>query len=947
MHRTRCLAWFVLLLAATVANAASQIPEVKFEKYVLPNGLQVILHENHATPIVTVNLWYHVGAKNERPGRTGFAHLFEHMMFQGSQHHDSDYFGPFQQAGGKLNGSTSQDRTNYWETVPANHLELALWMESDRMGYLLPSMSQKKLDNQRDVVRNERRQSYENRPYGLVEEVLLAAMFPPEHPYSWPTIGSMNDLGRASRDDIAAFFRRYYTPSNASLCIAGDFDPAVAKKLVEKYFGPLPGGPKLEKMKAQPAELQEEKRIVMTDRVGLPRVYMVWPTVADFAEDEAALSILGEVLSTGKTSRFEQTLVRKKQMAQSVGAGQESQEIAGYFAIEATAQPGHKPAEIEAAILDEIGRIQKTPPTAEEVARAQNRIETAIIHSMESHSGFGGLADQLNQYNVTKGEPDYFSKNFDRYQKVTPEDVQRVARKYLGAGRLVLEVLPGKEVTITPDPRIPAEKTREKLAKQVKSTKVSTKETDAKAEDPSRVSLPKAGAAPKFALPPFHRAKLSNGMSLIVVERHELPIAALNVMFPVGKTADPAAKLGLVDLMTAIWDEGTKTRTGEQIADELGGMGATMSFDASWDTTSARLFSLKRHLPKALDIFADVLRHPLFPEKDLEREKGMMLGQLMMIRNEPTALAHLAVGPTIYGAANPYGRCPFGTPATLKATEQADLASFFKAHYRSEQATLIAVGDVTTEELTQELERVFAGWKPTDAETPKVEFAAIPEAKPTRILLIDKPGAAQSVISVAQIGAERRSPDYYAINVMNAIFGGQFMSRLNLNLREDKGFTYGARSSFDWRVYEPGTFVASSSVKTDDTAAALVEFLAEIDGIRGAKAVTPEELKSAKDFLTQGFPSDFETASQIAQRLETLVVYNLPDNYYNTMIPKFNAVTNIDVLAAAEKYLHPDSLSIIIVADRGKVEKSLAKLPSGKIIEFVQFDENFKLVPAK
>ncbi len=364
--------------ATPATNAAGAVPQIRFEKYTLPNGLQVILYEDHSTPIVGVNVWYHVGSKNERPGRTGFAHLFEHMMFQGSKHWDRDYFAPLLKAGGRLNGSTNQDRTNYWETVPANYLELALWMESDRMGFLLPAMSQEKLDKQRDVVKNERRQSYENRPYGLAHEVILAAGYPSDHPYSWPTIGSMTDLDKASREDIADFFRRYYHPGNASFCVAGDFDPAVAKRLVEKYFGPIPCGPKVEKLPVWNGELKEAKRIHMTDRVGLSRLYMVWHSVPAFAADDAELEILADVLAGGKTSRLYRRLVREKQIAQEVQAFQGSDEIAGGFMIVATARPGHTPAELEGVILAELKRIQSAPPSADEVARAVNRFEVAF-----------------------------------------------------------------------------------------------------------------------------------------------------------------------------------------------------------------------------------------------------------------------------------------------------------------------------------------------------------------------------------------------------------------------------------------------------------------------------------------------------------------------------------------------------------------------------------------
>jgi zinc protease len=949
MRTIRCFPWFVLLIFATLACAASPIPEIKFEKYTLPNGLQVILHEDHSTPIVTTNVWYHAGSKNERAGRTGFAHLFEHMMFQGSKHHDSNYFDPFQEAGGKLNGSTNQDRTNYWETVPANYLDIALWMESDRMGYLLPAMSQKKLDNQRDVVRNERRQSYENRPYGLMHEIILAAMFPPDHPYSWPTIGSMVDLEKASRDDIAGFFKNYYNPANASLCIAGDFDPAEAKKLVEKYFGSLPAGPKVEKMKPQPAELKEEKRITMTDRVGLPRLVIAWPTVPEFAEDEPALELLGEILSEGKTSRLEKSLVREKQIAQSVSAGQQSEEIAGAFMIDAVAQPGQKLADVEKAILEEVRRVQEQPPSAEELSRVLNRLETQIVRSLESNSGFGGLADQLNKYNVMKGDPGYLSQDFARYQKVTPEDIQRVAKKYLGPNRIVLEVTPGTEVKITPDPRLPAEEAREKAAKDEKPTAPSAPLATAEGTtDPEwRSNLPKPGPAPKFALPPFKRAKLTNGLELLVVEKHDLPLVAMNLVFPAGKTMDAPNFMGRAALTAAVWDEGTKDRTAEQIADELGGLGAEVSFSAGWDTTSARLSSLKSRYPKALEIFADLLINPLFPQKELEREKKMTLARFMQVRNEPTMLAQLAVGPTLYGSANPYGMPVLGSPESIRRIGQDDLLNFYHFFCRPGGATLIAVGDITTEELTKELEKAFADWKGERQVYGSGRFQSLPTPQATRIILIDKPGAAQSVISVAQLSAERKSPDYYALNVMNAIFGGQFMSRLNMNLRETKGYTYGARSMFEWHVHAPGAYVASSSVKTDVTAPALSAFLSEIDGIRGKNPIKPEELNDAKDYLARGFPSEFETISQIAQRLETLVEYKLPDDYFNTMIPKISAVTADDVLAAAKKYIHPNNLTIIIVGDREKVEKGLQEGQFDKNLELMKFDDNFHLVPAK
>lgn len=932
------------LLTSAEAQTAPRIPKIAFEKYTLPNGLQVILHEDHSTPIVCVNVWYHVGSKNERPGRTGFAHLFEHMMFQGSKHYDRDYFGPLQEAGGKLNGSTNENRTNYWETVPSNYLELALWMESDRMGFLLPAMTEQKFENQRSVVKNERRQSYDNRPYGVAYETILAAMFPADHPYSWPVIGSMADLDEATRDDIANFFRRYYHPANASLCIAGDFDPAAAKKLVEKYFGPIPAGPKVDKMPPMPVALTGETRVKMTDRVGLPRLYLVWPTVPMFAEDEAALEILADVLSGGKTSRLDRVLVREKQIAQDVQVFQGSEELVGALMLVVTARPGHSLQEIQAVVEDELAKMRKEPPTQEEVDRAVNRLEAQFVHSLESVGDFGGRADRLNMYNVYRGDPDYLNRDFDRYTRITPADVQRVAEKYLRPGRVALEVHPGKELTVVPDPRAEDEKVRAELAKKIEVPKIP--DPPVIAEDEARTKLPAPGPAPRFTLPPFHRAALSNGLEVLLVEKHQLPTVTLDLVLRSGRSADPAEKNGLAGLMAAVWDEGTHRRTSEQIADQLAGMGSSLSINMDWDSTSARLFSLKRRLGATLDIYADVLTDPVFPEKEFDRERNMALGRLVQVRDEPTVLASLAVASTLYGPAHPYGHSQYGAPDTLQAIGRGDLETFYRTQVRPERATLIVVGDTTLAEIQPQLEKLLGGWKATGP-APSTDFPPPPEPKPTRIVLVDKPGAPQSVIAVAQQGTERNSPDYHSIAVMNAIFGGQFMSRLNMNLREQKGFTYGARTAFDWRIQQPGPFLATASVQTKVTAPAVVEFLKEFEGMRGGRPVGAQELAFSKAYLTRGYPAGFETSGQIASQLELLVEFKLPDDYFSSYIPKIDAVTAADIDRVAKKYLHPDHLSIIVVGDRSKIAGDLEKLPAGKQLRAYRFDENFRLEEEK
>lgn len=932
-----------LLVSATPGAGASRIPEIPFEKYKLPNGLEVILHEDHSTPIVGVNLWYHVGAKNEKPGRTGFAHLFEHMMFQGSKHHDDDYFGPLQKAGGRLNGSTSQDRTNYWETVPSNYLELALWMEADRMGFLLPVMTQKRLDNQRDVVKNERRQSYENRPYGLAYETILAAMYPPDHPYSWPTIGSMADLDVASRDDIADFFRRYYHPGNASLCIAGDFDPAQAKQLVAKYFGSLPAGPQVARLKPWVPELKGERRIQMTDRVGLPRLYMVWHTVPMFAADDAELEILADVLGGGKTSRLYRALVRDQQIAQDVQAFQYSQEIAGAIMVIATARPGHTVAELEATCRDQIARVRQTPPTVEEVTRAVNRLEAQFVSSLEPISEFGGRADRLNMYNTYTGDPGYLSKDFARYAQVDAAGVVRVAEKYLGENRVVLEVTPGKSVKITPDPRAPAAAAREQLARKAKpSTPIAAKEP---ADTFDRSVMPGPGPEPSFALPPIAHRRLSNGMEILVVENHELPVVNLNLVVRTGRSSDPASQPGLASLLAATWDEGTTRRSAEQIAEELAGIGASLSINSDWDTTAARLFTLKRHLPVALDVYRDVIQHPSFPEKELQRQRNIALGRLVQVRDEPAHLASIAVGAALFGREHPYGQPTFGTPAALKSITRENLLAFYQTQIRPEQSVLIAVGDLTADEIAAELEKSLGIWKAAPGEPVEPKFPKRPAPQPSRILLVDKPGAVQSVISVGLICAERKSPDYFPLLVMNSIFGGQFSSRLNMNLREDKGYTYGARTTLDWRVQGRGPLVASSSVQTAVTAPALVEFLKEFSGMVGQRPVAAEELDFSKKYITRGYPATFETPSHVAMQLETLVQYRLADDYFNTVVPKVRAVTTDNVLRVARKYLDVDHLTVVVVGDSAQVEPALRKLPIGKNLTVYRFDEDFRLTP--
>ena len=412
---------------------------IPYTLHTLDNGLDVLIHEDHGCPIVAVNLWYHVGSKNEKPGRTGFAHLFEHLMFEGSQHYDKGYFHPLQEAGALLNGSTNADRTNYWEVVPRNALELALWMESDRMGYLLPALTDAKFENQREVVLNERRQNYENRPYGFASMAVVEALYPPDHPYHWMTIGGADDIRAARLDDVRAFFQTYYRPRNASLALAGDVDTDEALALVTRYFGDLDAGDEPPRVDAAPpAPIVSELRLLLEDRVELPRLYISWHSPALFARDDAELDLVAEVLASGKTSRLYRTLVYDERIATEVVASQSSREIGGYFQIIATAAPGRTLAELEQAVSRTIETFVGIGPTAHEMERCLAQAEANFVYRLQTVGGFGGKSDQLNTYNVFVGDPGFFDRDLDRYRRITPEGMQRVAREWLAPERRVL-----------------------------------------------------------------------------------------------------------------------------------------------------------------------------------------------------------------------------------------------------------------------------------------------------------------------------------------------------------------------------------------------------------------------------------------------------------------------------------------------------------------------------
>ena len=913
----------LLTATAILAQKTDQLPPIKYTEYKLKNGLRVIMHEDRSTPIVAVNVWYHVGSKNEELGRTGFAHLFEHMMFQGSKNYNADYFTPLQEAGANLNGTTNSDRTNYYEIVPSNFLELALFMEADRMGGLLEAMTQEKLDNQRDVVKNERRQRVDNQPYGTVGERISEIMYPKGHPYNWSVIGSLTDLSAASMDDVKAFFRQYYVPNNASLVIAGDFDPKQARAFVEKHFGPIAKGGDITRPTPAIPKLEKETRVSFEDAVPLQRMYMVWHSVPQGHKDDAALDLLGSVLSGGRGARLQSNLVYEKQLSQDINTGNGSREIAGQFQISTTVRPGKNLEEIEKEINAEIERVKNEPPTADEISRALNRLEAQSIFGLQTVQA---KADALNRNATFFGKPDMFQQQLDEYRRVTPADIQRVAKTYLTENRLIMTVVPRK-----------GEAPRRTVASETdeENTPTSASSASKKKVEPDTSKLPKPGPNPKFTLPAIEKQKLSNGLEVWVVKQTELPIISMNMVFKNGGTFEPAEKAGVASMTANLLTNGTKTRSALDISNQLQAIGASVNAGSGWDAATVSMQTLTKNMDQALNIYSDVIVNPVFPEKELENVRRRAIVGFAQRKSNPNAISGLVYDRILYGNNHPYGRQLSGTENTIKGLSKTDLVSYYEGNYRPNNAVLIVAGDVETKTLMPKLEKAFGEWKP--GTVANGTLPSVPQLSKTAIYLVDRPGAAQSVVSIGHVGVDRSSPDFFPLQVMNSILGGQFTSRINLNLREDKGYTYGARSSFSMRR-GAGPFTASSDVQTAVTKESVAEFMKELTGIRGTVPVTQQELDYSKQSLIRRYPSGFETVGQISGQLSNLVTYGLPDSYFNDYISKINAVTLADVNRVANKYLTPDKMAIVVVGDRKAIEPSLKQL--GYEVAYVDAEGN-------
>ena len=871
---------------------------IAFEKHTLSNGLDVILHQDRSIPVAAVNVWYHVGSKDEELGRTGFAHLFEHIMFRGTKHHKASHFEPLQKIGATLNGSTTGDRTNYWEDVPSNYLELALWLEADRMGFLLDALDQDGFDTERDVVKNERRQSYENRPYGMAQWHIQQALFPLPHPYHWMTIGSQEDLDAASLEDVMDFFRRYYSPSNASLSIAGDIDTGEALQLAERYFGDLDPGPAVRRIARADSPLTGRVDLEMTDRVTLPRQYSVWLAPANLSGDDDASDILRSILADGQSSRMYRSLVYEKQIAQSASVSYYAAEIAGQFRMELTPAPGHSLDEVEEAAEEVVAGIATDPPTDEEFERAINRIEMQHYRTLSRVGGFGGRADALNYFNVFTGDPDRLNRVMDDYRRVTKDDVLRVHRRIMDAGQVRMRVYPERPLTSA-------------------------------ALTVDRTAQPDGGPTPAFIPPTPERGRLSSGMEVIVAGKRELPLVSFALTARAGATGDPAGLPGLSSFTATMMDEGTATRSSQEISAAFEHIGTRLATEARKELTLLTAETLNRHWRHALGLAADVARNANFPEHELERVRRERLTDLRRAKDDAGFIAESNFGTLVFGAGSPYAHSNLGSEAAVEAVQRSDMVARHAEGLRPDRLCLLVAGDITLDDAMAAAEEHFGDWQ-APSEPPVVISGADlgNRGAGPHIYLIDKPGAAQSVIRAGMPLFERGHSDYMALSVLNYAFGGQFSARLNQNLRQDKGYTYGYNSGISW-YNAPSLLSSGGSVQTAVTREAVVETLKEFADISGERPLTAEELHNAQTGLRLGYPAGFERPAQLLGQLVTLAQFGLPDDYFRTFEERLADVSLSDTHRVGGEYLAPDRLTILVVGDRQQVEEPLRELGYG------------------
>ncbi|MGA8264917.1 MAG: pitrilysin family protein [Ignavibacteriaceae bacterium] len=899
------LLMFSLFLGSILAQSFDNI-DIPYKKFVLKNGLTLIVHEDHKAPIVAFNVWYHVGSKNEKPGKTGFAHLFEHLMFNGSENYNDDYFKVMEKIGSTdLNGTTNNDRTNYFETVPTSALDLTLWMESDRMGHLAGAIDQGKLDEQRGVVQNEKRQG-ENEPYAISSEMITHATYPEGHPYSWTVIGSMEDLNAASLDDVHEWFKSYYGAANAVICIAGDINTEEAKQKVEKYFGNIPSGPPVAKFQDYVAKRTGTIKQVAQDRVPQPRIYMVWNVPQWGSKGLAHLDLLSDILSSGKSSRLYKRLVYDEQIATRVSAYYSPGEIGSQFFITADVKPGVEISKVEKEIDEELTKVLKDGPTEKELNKMKTQYFANFVRGIERVGGFGGKSDILAQNMVYGGSPDHYKVYNNYISNTTANDIKESAKKWLSDGLYIQEILPFPQYATT-------------------------------GSDADRTKLPETDTPPAAHFPKLQRAELSNGLKILLANRKSIPVVNFIMMIDAGYASDEFSSAGTANMAMNMLDEGTKTMDALQLSDQLQIIGATLNTGSNLDNSFINMSALKANLDPSLDLFADVILQPSFPQKELDRLIKETVVGIQREKASPITMGLRVVPGLVYGKDHPYGN-PFtgsGFESTVTKLTRDEMVKFHQTWFKPNNATLVIVGDVTMNEIKPKLEKLFSNWKAGNL--PKKEIKEVAYQDEPVIYIMDRPGSQSSIIFGAEPAPPYGDKDNVAIEMMNRILGGMFTSRINMNLREDKHWSYGSGSTIpSARGQRP--YLYYGIVQTDKTKESITEMIKEISQYVGEKPATDAEVQKVIEQNTLSLPGQWETNGRVANSLINMVSYDLADNYFDTYAGKIKSLNTKEIIDAAKRVVKPKNLIWVVVGDKSKFEAGIKTL--GYEVKYIDGDGN-------
>ncbi len=920
-----------LLIAFIIAGCGSDKTDLKidFEKYTLENGLEVILHEDKSDPIAAVAIQYHVGSNREEKGRTGFAHLFEHMLFQESQHIGQDqFFKKIQNAGGTLNGFTWEDGTCYFEIVPNNALEMALWMESDRMGFLLSTVTQEAFANQQQVVVNEKRQGVDNRPYGHTSYVIGKLLYPEDHPYNWQVIGAAEDLRNATLKDVRNFYQKWYGPNNATLVVAGDYDREQVKQWVEKYFGEIKSSQPIKDPKVQLVSLKETKKAFHEDNFAKsPELNMVFPTVQEYDKDAYALDLFSELFADGKKAPLYKVIVEEKKLAPSVSAYQRSNEMAGVFQIRVRSFPDKSLAKVEAAISEAFKKFEEDGFKDQDLERIKAKIETSFYNRISS---ILGKSFRLAQYNEYAGSPGFISKDLQNTLDVTKDDIWRVFNNFLKDKPYVLTSFVPKDKTdliAENSERFPVVEEKVKDQKQAIETTAEDITIEKIPSSFDRTIEPEKGEDPSLKIPEVWKGELANGIKIFGIEHNELPLIQFSMTIKGGMLLDDINKIGVANLITDVMMEGTANKTPVELEEAIDELGARISLYTGKESIGMRVNCLKSKFNPVCDLVKEILLEPRWDEKEFDRIKQETIEQIHRNSARPGSIASNVFNKLNYGIEHILAYSTLGTKESIESITMDDLKKYYEANFSPSVTHITVVGDITQRKVLATLKKLEDSWQAKDVTFP--EYSTPPARKKSAVYFVDVPGAKQSQIRIGNLSLAYTDEDYYPATVMNYKLGGSFNGIVNLILREEKGYTYGARSNFSGSNY-PGTFQASSSIQSNATLESAQIFRDEIKKYRNG--ISEEDFAFTKNALIKSNARRFETLGALMGMLNSIANYDLPFDYIKTREDIVKNMSPEQHKKLAEKYLNPDKMVYLIVGDAKTQLKSLNKLGFGKPI---------------